>query len=315
MANTAVSSAVPGTVVSRGWFAGLREEWSEHRLAYMLLAPSTLMFLVFLVYPIVNMFVSAFSRVDTLGRILEVGALDNFVELAKDPRMPMIVWQTVVFAFGSVLLTLLIAYPLAMVLNTPFPGQTIAKALVLVPWAMPFAISAITWRWIFHGQLGSLNYLLSQLGLIKEYVVWLNEPKLAFGAIILVEVWSSVPFMTITFLAAMQAIPPHIYDAAKMDGANIWREFVDMTLPQTKMVIMLVTMLSIIWAFRGFAVIWILTRGNPLYRTDIAVTYLYKIAFENLRFGAGFALAVSVFVVLVIFSILYTRFSGTQEEA
>jgi multiple sugar transport system permease protein len=315
MANTAVSSADPGTVVSRGWFAGLREEWSEHRLAYMLLAPSTLMFLVFLVYPIVNMFVSAFSRVDTLGRILEVGALDNFVELAKDPRMPMIVWQTVVFAFGSVLLTLLIAYPLAMVLNTPFPGQTIAKALVLVPWAMPFAISAITWRWIFHGQLGSLNYLLSQLGLIKEYVVWLNEPKLAFGAIILVEVWSSVPFMTITFLAAMQAIPPHIYDAAKMDGANIWREFVDMTLPQTKMVIMLVTMLSIIWAFRGFAVIWILTRGNPLYRTDIAVTYLYKIAFENLRFGAGFALAVSVFVVLVIFSILYTRFSGTQEEA
>jgi multiple sugar transport system permease protein len=315
MANTAVSSAVSGTVVSRGWFAGLREEWSEHKLAYMLLVPSTLMFLVFLVFPIVNMFVSAFSQVDTLGRILEVGALDNFVELAKDPRMPMIIWQTVVFAFTSVLLTLLIAYPLAMVLNTPFPGQTIAKALVLVPWAMPFAISAITWRWIFHGQMGSLNYLLSQLGLIKEYVVWLNEPKLAFGAIILVEVWSSVPFMTITFLAAMQAIPPHIYDAAKMDGANIWREFVDMTLPQTKMVIMLVTMLSIIWAFRGFAVIWILTRGNPLYRTDIAVTYLYKIAFENLRFGAGFALAVSVFVVLVIFSILYTRFSGTQEEA
>jgi multiple sugar transport system permease protein len=314
MANTAVSSGVPDADVSRGLFAGLREEWSEYKLAYILLVPSTLMFLVFLVFPIVNMFVSAFSQVDTLGRIIEVGALDNFAELAKDPRMPMILWQTVVFAVGSVFLTLLIAYPLAMVLNTPFPGQTIAKALVLVPWAMPFAISAITWRWIFHGQMGSLNYLLSQLGLIKEYVVWLNEPKLAFGAIILVEVWSSVPFMTITFLAAMQAIPPHIYDAAKMDGANIWREFIDMTVPQTKMVIMLVTMLSIIWAFRGFAVIWILTRGNPLYRTDIAVTYLYKIAFENLRFGAGFALAVSLFVVLVIFSILYTRLSGTQEE-
>lgn len=315
MAHTAVSPNVSGAAASRGWFAGWREEWSEHKLAYVLLAPSTLAFLVFLVFPIINMIVSAFSQVDTLGRIVEVGSLNNFVELANDPRMPMIMWQTVVFAFGSVFLTLVIAYPLAMILNTSFPGQTAAKALILVPWAMPFAISAITWRWIFHGQMGSLNYLLSQLGLIKEYVVWLNEPKLAMGAIIFVEVWSSVPFMTITFLAAMQAIPPHIYDAAKMDGANIWHEFIDMTLPQTKMVIMIVTMLSIIWAFRGFTVIWVLTRGNPLYRTDIAVTYLFKIAFENLRFGAGFALAVSLFVILVIFSILYTRLSGMQEEA
>ena len=145
--------------------------------------------------------------------------------------------------------------------------------------------------------------------------MWLNEPKLAFAAIIFVEVWSSVPFMTITFLAAMQAIPPHIYDAAKMDGANIWHEFLDMTLPQTKLVLMLVSMLSIIWAFRGFTVIWVLTRGNPLYRTDIAVTYLFKLAFENLRFGAGYALAVSLFVVLVIFSIAYTRLTGAQEDA
>ena len=315
MANSAVSSRVPGGVTSRGFFAGLREELSEYRLAYVLLVPSTLAFLIFLVFPILNMFASSFSQVDTLGRIVRFGSLQNFVELAKDPRMPMIVWQTVVFAFGSVFLTVVVAYPLAMILNTPFPGQTIAKALILIPWAMPFAISAITWRWIFHGQMGSLNYLLSQMGLISQYIVWLNEPKLAFWAIILVEVWSSVPFMAITFLAAMQAIPPHIYDAAKMDGADIWHEFTDMTLPQTRMVIMIVTMLSIIWAFRGFTVIWILTRGNPLYRTDIAVTYLYKISFENLRFGAGFALATSLFVVLVIFSILYTKLLGTQEEA
>ena len=315
MANSALSSGLSGAGARRSFFAGLRAEWSEYKLAYVLLLPSTLAFLIFLFFPIVNMFVSAFSQVDTLGRIVQFGSLDNFAELAKDPRMPMIVWQTAIFAFGSVILTVVVAYPLAMILNTPFPGQTIAKALVLIPWAMPFAISAITWRWIFHGQLGSLNYLLSKLGLIHEYIVWLNEPKLAFWAIIFVEVWSSVPFMAITFLAAMQAIPPHIYDAAKMDGANIWHEFIDMTLPQTKMVIMLVTMLSIIWAFRGFTVIWILTRGNPLYRTDIVVTYLFKIAFENLRFGAGFALATSLFVVLAIFSILYTRLSGTQEEA
>jgi ABC-type sugar transport system permease subunit len=121
--------------------------------------------------------------------------------------------------------------------------------------------------------------------------------------------------MTITFLAGLQAIPPHIYDAAKMDGASPWREFLDMTLPQMRTVIMIVTLLSVIWAFRSFAVIWILTQGGPLYRTDIAVTYLYKLAFTNLDFGAGYALAVSIFVVLTIFSILYTRILGTREDA
>jgi ABC-type sugar transport system permease subunit len=118
--------------------------------------------------------------------------------------------------------------------------------------------------------------------------------------------------MAITFLAGFQAIPPSIYDAAKMDGASPWREFLDMTLPQMRHVLLVVTLLSVIWAFRSFGVIWILTQGDPVYRTDIAVTYLYKLAFENLNFGAGYALAVGIFLVLTIFSILYTRLS---EEA
>lgn len=310
--------AMPVALERRGMpgrlLAGLREEWADNKIAYFLLLPSALAFLVFLVFPIANMFVSAFSQVDTIGRIVEVGSLENFATLAADRRLPMIIRQTVIFAFGTVWLTVVISFPIALILNKPFKGLALAKALILIPWAMPFAISAITWRWIFHGQMGSLNYFLSQLGFIKEYVVWLSDPVLAFGAAMFVEVWSSVPFMAITYLAGLQAIPPEIYDAAKMDGASPWREFRDMTLPQMKTVIMIVTLLSTIWAFRAFTVIWILTRGNPIYRTDIAVTYLFKLAFDNLDFGAGFALAVSIFVVLTIFSIIYTRLLGSREE-
>jgi multiple sugar transport system permease protein len=295
-----------------GWWDRWRDEWAENRLAYLLLIPSSLAFIVFLLFPIANMFVSSVSTIDTIGRITEVGTLDNFAKLAADRRLPAILRQTVIFAFGTVGLTVLASFPLALILNSRFPGQTLAKALVLIPWAMPYAVSAITWRWIFHGQMGSLNYFLSQMGLIKEYIVWLGDPILAFGAAMFVEVWSSVPFMTITFLAGFQAIPPAIYDAAKMDGANPWREFWDMTVPQMRNVFMVVTLLSVIWAFRSFGVIWILTQGDPVYRTDIAVTYLYKLAFENLDFGAGYALAVGIFIVMTIFSILYTRIS---EEA
>jgi ABC-type sugar transport system permease subunit len=155
--------------------------------------------------------------------------------------------------------------------------------------------------------MGSLNYLLSQVGIIKQYIVWLGDPTLAFGAALFVEVWTSIPFMAFTFLAGFQAIPPSIYDAAKMDGASPWREFLDMTIPQMRHVLMVVTLLSIIWAFRSFGVIWILTHGDPVYRTDIAVTYLYKLAFMNLHFGVGYALAVILFVLMTIFSIIYTR--------
>ena len=311
MANQSISVPIEKPSVP-GWWDRWREDWAENRLAYFLLIPSVLAFAIFLLFPIVNMFVSSFSTIDTIGRITKVGTLDNFTLLLEDRRLPMILRQTVIFAFGTVALTVVVSFPLALILNSRFPGQTLAKALILIPWAMPYAVSAITWRWIFHGQMGALNYFLGQTGIIKEYVVWLGDPILAFGAAMFVEVWSSVPFITITFLAGFQAIPPAIYDAAKLDGASAWREFWDMTVPQMRNVIMVVTLLSIIWAFRSFGTIWILTQGDPVYRTDIAVTYLYKLAFENLKFGPGYALAVGIFVVLTIFSILYTRLS---EEA
>jgi ABC-type sugar transport system permease subunit len=292
-----------------GWWDRWRENWAENRLAYFLLIPSTLAFLLFLFYPIANMVAASFSTVDSIGRIQEFGTVENYTTLLTDRRLPMILRQTVIFAVGTVLLTVLVSFPLALLLNTSFPGQTLAKALILIPWAMPYAVSAITWRWIFHGQMGSLNYFLSEIGLIREYIVWLGDPMLAFSAAMFVEVWSSIPFMTITFLAGFQAIPPSIYDAAKMDGASPWREFLDMTVPQMRHVLLVVTLLSIIWAFRSFGVIWIMTQGDPIYRTDIAVTYLYKMAFQDMNFGAGYALAVGIFVVLTIFSILYTRLS------
>ena len=291
-----------------------REEWGENKLAYWLLVPSLLSFAIFLIFPIVNMIITAFSQVDIMARATHFGTLQNFTQLASDDRLPLITRQTGLFAFGTVFMEVIIAFPLAMTLNTRFPGRSLAKALILIPWAMPYAVSAITWKWIFHGQMGTLNYFLSELGIIKNYVVWLGNPVSAFAAAMFVEVWSSVAFMTVTFLAGLQGIPPHIYDAAKMDGASRWREFRDMTLPQMRNVFMIVTLLSIIWAFRSFGTIWILTKGDPIFRTDIVVTYLYKLAFEFRKFGPGFALSVALFVVLIIFSVIYTRLLGSQDE-
>jgi multiple sugar transport system permease protein len=291
----------------------LAGEWRDNKTAYLLLVPSLLAFVLLVIFPLGSTIVGAFSLTDAVGRITSFGTLQNFKDLMNDSYMSGIVQQTFIFTFGTVALTVIFSFPLALILNQKFPGASIARALMLLPWAAPLAISAMTWRWIFNDQLGALNYLLRLTGLIQENIVWLSRPWLAFGCVMFVEVWSSIPFMTITFLAGLQAIPPHIYDAAKMDGANAWREFWDMTVPQMKNVFMIVTLLSVIWAFRSFNVIWTMTQGGPFYRTDISVTYLYKLAFKNLTFGQGFALAFATFIVLIIFSIIYTRVLRSEE--
>ena len=295
------------------WTHRMATDLRENQTAYLLLLPSILVFALLVVFPLLSTIWGAFNSTDAVGRFTGFAGLANFQALIEDRYMLGIVLQTLAFVFGTVVLTLLLSFPLALTVNQKFPGVALAKALILLPWAAPLAIMAMTWRWIFNDQLGALNYLLHLFNITDVNILWLNNPTLALGAVMFVEVWSSIPFMTITFLAGLQSIPPHIYDAAKMDGANAWFELWDMTIPQMKRVFTIVALLSVIWAFRSFTVIWTMTQGNPFYRTDISVTYLYKLAFKNLTFGQGFALAFATFVLLTIFSVIYTRVLRSEE--
>jgi len=301
------------TPVHDPWARRMATDLRENRMAYLLLVPSVVIFALLVVFPLVSTIWGAFATTDAVGRFVGFAGLGNFRALLQDSYMPGIIRQTFIFVFGTVALTVILSFPLALILNQRFPGVAVAKALVLLPWAAPLAIMSMTWRWIFHDQLGALNYLLHLFHITSENILWLTDARLAFGAVMFVEVWSSIPFMTITFLAGLQSIPPHIYDAAKMDGASPWFELWDMTVPQMKRVFTIVVLLSIIWAFRSFTVIWTITQGNPFYRTDISVTYLYKLAFKNLTFGQGFALAFATFLLLAVFSIFYTRVLRSEE--
>jgi multiple sugar transport system permease protein len=307
VAQPVVTGRLPLPTARGGVLAAVRAEFAEHRLAYALVLPSFLLLVALIGYPVVNTFVSAFSRVSPVGNIVSFGTLANYRQLAEDPNLPQVLRQTAIYTLVSVGITTVVSFVLALVLNQRFRGRTLAKALLLLSWAAPISVVAILWRWIFHGQLGAFNYVLSQFGLIHEYRVWLGEPGTAMMAAIYVEVWSSIPFVTITLLAGLQSVPRDIYDAAKVDGADQVREFFDMTLPLMKPVTFIATLLSVIYAFNSFTIIWIFTKGGPAFRTDIIVTYLYKLAFINLDFGAASALATVTFAILIIFSVTYSR--------
>jgi multiple sugar transport system permease protein len=307
VAQPVVTGRLPLPTARGGVLAAVRAEFAEHRLAYALVLPSFLVLVALIGYPVVNTFVSAFSRVSPVGNIVSFGTLANYRQLAEDPNLPQVLRQTAIYTLVSVGITTVVSFVLALVLNQRFRGRTLAKALLLLSWAAPLSVVAILWRWIFHGQLGAFNYVLSEIGLIHEYRVWLGEPGTAMMAAIYVEVWSSIPFVTITLLAGLQSVPRDIYDAAKVDGADQVREFFDMTLPLMKPVTFIATLLSVIYAFNSFTIIWIFTKGGPAFRTDIIVTYLYKLAFINLDFGAASALATVTFAILIIFSVTYSR--------
>src|SRR5262249_24359941 len=156
-------AAGPRPAIGRGAPLAL----GDHGVAYLMLLPSVAAFALFVLFPIASTLVTAFSEVDTVGRVVHVGSLKNVQALADDPYLPQIVGQTVIFVLLPVGRTAAPSFLLALVLNSHFPGREVAKALILVPWAMPYAVTAITWRWIFHGQLGAFNYLLMLLGIIK----------------------------------------------------------------------------------------------------------------------------------------------------
>jgi multiple sugar transport system permease protein len=270
--------------------------------AYLLILPAVLIFLIFIAYPVLVTIATSFSALDKTGRIELFGTLANYVKLGRSPESWNTLKQTLVWAAASVSLTTVVGMALALVLNHQFPGRRLVRGLVILPWAVPLSVSAIVWRWIDHGQLGALNYVVTSLGLTDHYHEWLGQPLSAFLSAMAVEVWTSVPFMAITLLAGLQSIPADVYEAARIDGCGPTAMFRYMTLPLLRPVLTLATLLSVIWSFNSFPIIWILTRGGPAGSTDIAVTYIYKKAFQAFDLGSASAMAVVALVILLGFS-------------
>jgi multiple sugar transport system permease protein len=302
----------PGVAVateqSRG---GLGRLLYRHRAPLLLLLPSLLLLLAIVAYPILDTFVTAFYKTDGAGRRTLFVGLDHFRVMAKDPLFRQILGRTALWTVLSVLFKTLFGLTAALLLNTGLPGMHMARLLVILPWAFSLPIAAILWRWMYDSQMGMLNLLLTTLGLPAK--TWLADPGLAFGATLTVSVWTGVPFMALVFLAGLQAIPEEFYEAGRIDGAGRWQEFTYLTMPLLKPTFAVATLLSAVWTFNSFVIVYVITGGGPLNATDILVTFLYKSAFEFLTFGPASAMAVVIFLILLVFSLAYIRLYYREE--
>lgn len=282
--------------------------------AYLLIAPAAFFLLSVVGYPIIETFRLSLYESPADSSIETYVGLQHYVNILGSDIFTQLLWQTgrwvVIGVIGKTLLGLLIAVHL----KGDIRGRKFFRTAFLIPWGIPYAISAVVFRWIEHPQYGYINALLLELGIIDQGIGILGNPGIAWLGVVVADIWIGTPFMAIIFLAGLQSIPEELYEAAAIDGAERWHQFRYITLPQLKSVILIATLLSTIWTFVSFDTIWTMTRGGPINTTSTLVIWIYQVGLENGNLGRGAAFSVIGFFFLLAFAIVYLRIYTRGDE-
>lgn len=265
-------------------------------------------------YPLWDLVSTSVHEVNRFGQVLEFTGAENYVELLDDPLFMASLWRTGVWTVAVVIGSLALSVPIALILNDDFIGRGVARIIIMLPWAISLTMTAIVWRWTLNGQSGLLNVTLGQLGLIGRPVEWLATAELAFPIEIGVGILVSIPFTVTVLLGGLSSIPLDVYEAARIDGAGGVARFRYLTLPLLRPFINIAIVLNVIHVFNSFPIIWVLTEGGPANRTDILVTYLYKLAFRFGQIGKASAMSMVMFALLIVFIIFYVAMAMRERE-
>lgn len=267
-----------------------------------------------MLYPIAYVFLMSVFKTNKLAGLVEFSGFQNYLELFRNPDFWSQLVRTIVWTAIGIVGHLFFGMVFALLLNRRFTGRKIARLLLIVPWAAAIPISAMIWKWVFDPEFGLLNYTLKAIGLWTRPPAWLGTPISAFTAVMWVDIWVGIPFVALVLLAGMQGISKDLYESAEIDGAGHWVSFWKITVPGIHHIIIIATLLTALWTFNDFNVIYILTRGGPAGSTDILITSIYRNGFEWLRFDRASTMSIITFMILTIFSLLYARLYFRDEE-
>lgn len=280
---------------------------------WFLILPTMIILFIIIFYPALYAFYISFFVKRVLRGEYYFTGLGNYIEALQDPDFYNSMKYTFIYALSATSITIVVSTLLAMALNKVEKFRPIYLTAIMVPWVVPMTSSTISWKWIFHSIYGVLNYILSQIGIIDQYVFWLGKPVTAMIAIIIVEAWFEIPLATLLIFSGLQRIPEYLYEAAEIDGTNAWQRFKYITFilvkPEILMSLIVVTMFSL----RRFGIPWLLTGGGPGKSTDLIGLLIYKNANRFLRQGYGAALGEILLFIIIIFVIIYFKIFQNKE--
>jgi len=288
----------------------LKAKTKETVVAWGMVLPAVLVISVIAFFPLFKTFYDSFFEFGLRPDIEKkfVG-LKNYIDLFHDERFLAALKTTVIFTVVSVALETVFGLLIAVIVNQPFKFRGVVRAAMLIPWAIPTAISSQMWKWMFNDQWGIMTKFLEKLNIIEPGFPILGSPNTALWAIIAVDVWKTTPFMALLILAGLQLIPEELYEAARIDGANLLQRFTKITLPMLSSTIAVALIFRTLDALRVFDVVFIMTRGSV--GTETLAVYnrvlLMDRAFTGAWFGYGSALSVIIFLLISIFAIIYIK--------
>jgi multiple sugar transport system permease protein len=285
---------------------------NRNALALLFMLPTAALLLIFLTYPLGLGTWLGFTDAK-IGRVGEWVGLENFIFLVGDSTAQLALFNTLIYTSVASVAKFVLGLWLALMLNRKLPFQSFFRAVVLLPWIVPTALSAIAFWWIYDAQFSIISWVLLKLGFIDRYVDFLGDPWNARWSTIVANVWRGVPFVAISLLAGLQTISPSYYEASAIDGATPWQQFRHVTLPLLSPIIAVVMTFSVLFTFTDFQLIYVLTRGGPLNSTHLMATLAFQRAIPGGALGEGAALA-TLMVPFLLAAIMFSWF-GLQRQA
>jgi arabinogalactan oligomer/maltooligosaccharide transport system permease protein len=282
----------------------------------VLLAPGLLVILAVIAFPLLFNFVLSFSNANIYHiRDWRLIGFAQYVSVFRQQLFWTILLKTIIWTLVNIVFHVSIGVFLAVVLHQKFiKGKSAWRVLLILPWALPQYICALTWRGMFNYEYGAVNLFISK-SLHMSPVSWLTSPLQAFIAVIITNIWLGFPFMMLIALGGLQSIPEELYEAAEVDGASKWFQFWNITAPLLRPVMVPAITLGVIWTFNNINVVWLVSNmGEPADSTHILVSYVYKAAFNMYRFGWAAALSVVIFAILLTFSQVFSKTTRAIES-
>lgn len=275
--------------------------------AMYFILPTMLLIGGLLFFPIGKAFVDSLYKSTLVLVKPQFVGFGNYIKIVTTDVFWQVLWHSVVWTVVVITFQFLIGLGSALLLDKYFPGRNVIRGIIILPWIIPGVIAGMLWVLLYDPQLGMINRILYELGIIKSYVTWLADKNTALFAVIFVAIWKGFPFSALMYMAALQGVSQELIDAATIDGAGKWGQFFYVIIPAISPVIRITLLLTAIWTFNYFEIIYVMTRGGPGNSTHIFPTYIYNVGFKQFRFGLAASYALITFIMLLIFSLRYMK--------
>lgn len=284
-------------------------------LPYFLLIPALVLTVFILVYPLFQNLLNSFRQVSLLQGVQGWTGFTNFARVASDRIFWLTCKNTALYALCGTALSLIIGLGIALLLNLKTGKiDNIFKFIYTIPWVISPVVAGFAWKWLLNDNFGMVNHWLKSLGLIHADITWLGSTDTALLCVVVARVWQFFPFAMIMFVAGLQTIPPEQYEAADVDGATAVDKFINITLPNLKSVSTVLLLLGIIWSFNDFNMVFVMTRGGPIYSSMVLPVLVREFSFVHFDLGRGSALSILVFALLISLSYVYLKIISKKDQ-